>query len=153
MIYNKRIWMCLSRNVNGAQHNHKKSITNTKIYSGSEHSWLLHPLPKISLGISTIFTLEYSRVVLHRDHNSNPVWFFNGDPQTNLVFHGLTKNPGGFTRRPTNQLGFSWANQEPWWFYTETHQPTWFSRANQKPWWFFSDIHQPIQEKINLKAT
>ena len=93
MICNKRIWMCLSRNVNEAQHNHKKSITNTKIYSGSEHSWLLHPLPKISLGISTIFTLEYSRVVLHRDHNSNP-----------LGFHGLTKNLGGFTGDPPTNL-------------------------------------------------
>ena len=54
---------------------------------------------------------------------NNPLWFFNRDPQTKLVFHGLTKNPGGFTRRPTNQLGFSRANQKPWWFYTETHQP------------------------------
>ena len=119
--------MCSSRNINNAQHNHKKTIANTKMYSGSEHPRLLHPLPKISLGIFTIFTPEYSRVVLHRDHNSNPLWFFNGDPQTNLVFHWANQQPTVvFQRRPTNQFGFSRANQEPWWFYTETHQPIWF---------------------------
>ena len=63
------------QNIKDAQHNHNETISNTKMYSGSEHSWLLHPLPKISLGIFTIFTPEYSRVVLHRDHNSNPLGF------------------------------------------------------------------------------
>ena len=146
--------MCSSRNINNAQHNHKKTIANTKMYSGSEHPRLLHPLPKISLGIS-LYSLRNTAELFYtgittlthcgfstETHKptwfftrltNNPLWFFNGDPQTNLVFHGLTKNPGGFTRRPTNQLGFS--------------------RANQKPWWFFSETHQPIQEKIKSKAT
>ena len=108
------------QNINDAQHNHNKTIANTKMYSGSEHSWLLHPLPKISLGIFTIFTPEYSRVVLHQDHNSNPLWFYTE------------------THQPT---WFSQANQEPRWFYRKIHQPTWFSQANQEPRWFSRKIH------------
>ena len=132
MICNKTMWMCPSKNVKKVQHNHRKAITNTKIYSGSEHSWLLHPLPKISLEISTIFTPEYSRVVLHRDHNSNPLGFhrltknlggFTGKSSNLLGFHRLTKNLGGFTGRSTNLSWFSQAHQEPKWFYRITHQP------------------------------
>ena len=133
--------MCSSRNINNAQHNHKKTIANTKMYSGSEHPRLLHPLPKISLGIFTIFTLEYSRVVLHRDHNSNP-----------LGFHGLTKNLGGFTGRPTNQLGFHGLTKNLGGTGRPTNQ-SWFSQADQEPRWFYRRIHQPIQERISLKAT
>ena len=140
--------MCSSRNVNDAQHNHNKTIANTKMYSGSEDSWLLHPLSKISLGIFTIFTLEYSRVVLHRDHNSNPLWFYM-ETHKPTWFLQANQEPRWFYTETHQSTWFSQVNQKPRWFYTETHQPIWFSQANQKPWWFFLDIHQPIQEKIN----
>ena len=157
MMYNEYIWMCSSRDVNKAQHNHKNSIANTKMYSGSEHSWLLHPLPKISLGISTIFTPEYSRVVLHRDHNSNPLGFhgltknlggFTRRPTNQLGFHRLTKNLGGFTGRSTNLLGFHRLTKNLGGFTGRSANLSWFSQAHQEPKWFYRITHQPIQEKI-----
>ena len=143
--------MCPSRNINNAQHNHKKTIANTKMYSGSEHPRLLHPLSKISLGIFTIFTLEYSRVILHRDHNSNPLWFYT-ETHKPTWFSQANQEPRWFYMETHQPTWFSQANQEPRWFYLDIHQPTWFSQANQEPRWFSLDIHQPITRKDNLKS-
>ena len=124
--------MCTINNVSKQSTITVMAITNTTIYSGSEPSCLLHPLPKITTWEFHYIHPEYSRVVFigsqlkpHLVFNrltKNLTWFSTGSPRTSVGFKGS----------PTTSVGFK-ANQQPLLVSKAHQQPQMVSKANQQP--------------------
>ena len=99
------------------------AITNTMMYSGSEPSCHLHPLPKITLENFTISTPDYSRVVLQRLTT-----------QTSLGFKQAHQEPQLVSKAHQQPLLVSKAHQQPQMVSKANQQPLLVSKAHQQPY-------------------
>ena len=98
------------------------SITNTTMYSGSEISCLLHPLPKITTWEFHYIHPEYSRVVLQRLTT-----------QTSLGFKQAHQEPQLVSKAHQQPQMVSKANQQPQMVSKANQQPLLVSKAHQQP--------------------
>ena len=111
------------------------SITNTTMYSGSEISCLLHPLPKITTWEFHYIHPEYSRVVLQRLTTQTSLGFQQAHQEPQLVSKAhqqpqmvsrLTNNLRWFQRLTTNLRWFQRLTNNLCWFQRLTNNLTWF---------------------------
>ena len=107
--------MCTINKINKNNTITQKAITNTKMYSGSEPSCLLHPLPKITTWEFHYIHPEYSRVVLQRlttqtflvsKANQEPHLVLQAHQEPHLVLTGSPRTSVGFKGSPTTSDGF-----------------------------------------------
>ena len=107
--------MCTINEINRINIITQIAITNTEMYSGSEPSCLLHPLPKITTWEFHYIHPEYSRVV-----------FKGSQLKPHLVLNRLTKNLSWFQRLTNNLRWFQRLTNNLCWFQRLTNNLTWF---------------------------
>ena len=137
--------MCKINKINKNNTITQKEITNTKMYSGSEPSCLLHPLPKITTWEFHYIHPEYSRVVLQRLTTQTSLGFKQAHQEPQLVSKAhqqpqmvsrLTNNLRWVQRLTNNLRWFQRLTNNLRWFQRLTNNLCWFQRLTNNLTWF-----------------